>query len=187
MNRSRIFQLTLFLLIVATQMSCSPTTVSLVPNPTPTATQAASFADPFAYCAAVGTVDTPDVRYTGPKMPDAVAKGLMKATNASADAPLDVFVRNSFWRCMGGKVYACTVGANLPCESKADASKTPNEGMTSFCASNPNSDFIPAVATGRETVYEWRCTNGAPAIVKQVFTPDARGFISNFWYVINPS
>ena len=172
----------MLLLATANLISCS----SNVIISTPAATQQSTLADPFAYCAAIGTIDAPDARYTGPKMPETVAKGLMKATGASADAPLDLFVRNSFWRCMGGKVYACTVGANIPCESKADTRNTPNEGITNWCNSNPSADFMPAVATGRETVYEWRCTNGAPQIVKQVLTPDARGFISVFWYLINP-
>lgn len=181
MTLSRLFQFTLLLLIAANMISCSSTvTVS-----TPAATQQSTFADPFAYCATVGTIDAPDARYSGPKMPDVIVKGLMKATNASPDAPLDLFARNSFWRCMDGKVYACTVGANLPCESKADTGKTPNDGIAEWCKSNPSSDFIPAASTGRETVYEWRCASGAPQIVKQVFTPDARGFISDFWYVIS--
>lgn len=183
MKRSPLFQFTILLLIAANIVSCSTTVIVA----TPAATQQSTFTDPFAYCTAVGTVDTPDARYTGPKMPDAVVKSLMKAAGAPASVPLSVFVNNSFWRCMNGKVYACTVGANLPCESKANTSKTPNEGMTSFCQANPNSDFIPAVDTGHDTVYEWRCTNGTPEVVKQIFKVDARGFISDIWYPINPS
>jgi hypothetical protein len=182
MKQSRFAQITLLLLIAANLMSCSSTVIVS----TPAATQQSTFADPFAYCAAVGTIDAPDARYTGAKMPEAVARGLMKATNAPADAPLDVFIRNSFWRCVNGKVYACTVGANLPCESKANTSKTPNEGMTAWCQSNPSADFIPAVDTGHDTIYAWRCTNGTPVIVKQIFTVDARGFISEIWYPVNP-
>jgi hypothetical protein len=183
MKRSPLFQIAMLLLIAANIVSCSSTIIVA----TPAATQQSTFTDPFAYCAAVGTIDTPDARYTGPKMPDTVVKGLMKASGAPASAPLSVFVDNSFWRCMNGKVYACTVGANLPCESKANTSKTPNEGMTNFCQANPNSDFIPAVDTGHDTVYEWRCTDGTPAVVKQIFKVDTRGFISDIWYPINPS
>jgi len=69
------------------------------------------YSDPFAYCAAIGTIDEPDARYVGPKVPEVIAKGLMKG--ASPDAPLDLFIQNSFWRCMDGKVYGCFVGANL--------------------------------------------------------------------------
>ena len=153
----------------------------------PTATQAATFSDPFAYCAAVGTVDEPDARYVGPKMPDVIVKGVMKASGASADAPVELFAKGSFWRCMNGKVYACTVGANLPCTAKADTSRTPTAAETEFCTANPNADVVPAAVTGRETVYEWRCKDGAPEIVRQVFTPDARGFISDFWYALSPN
>ncbi len=165
--------------------SCAP---AVVPAATVASTpiQSTTFGDPFAYCASVGTVDGPDARYTGPKVPDSVARGVMKATHASADAPLDVFVKNSFWRCMGGKVFACTVGANLPCQAKADTNRTPTAEEAGFCQANPNSDFIPAAVTGRETVYQWRCGNGTPQIVNQVVQPDERGFISNIWYEISP-
>src|SRR3982751_789358 len=77
--------------------------------------EVASFSGPFAYCAAVGTADTPGPRCTGPAMPEAVARGLRAAFGAPAHAPLDPFLEQSVWRCMGGKVYACTFGANLPC------------------------------------------------------------------------
>jgi hypothetical protein len=90
-------------------------TATTAPTLTPGATsQASSFSDPFAYCAAAGTADTPDVRYTGPRMPDSLAQGLKKASGASADAPIEMFTTGAYWRCMDGKVYACTIGANLP-------------------------------------------------------------------------
>ena len=182
MRRSDITHYALLVLITANLISCS----SSVIISTPAATQVTAFGDPFSYCGAVGTIDAPDARYTGEPMPGVIVKGLMKAFNAPPDAPLDLFARGSFWRCMDGKVYACSVGANIPCQSKADTSTKPNEGMTNWCNSNPDTDFIPAAASGRETVYEWRCTKGAPQIVRQVLTPDARGFISIFWYLISP-
>jgi hypothetical protein len=58
--------------------------------------------------------------------------------------------------------------------------------MSDFCKENPNTDFIPAFATGRETVYAWQCTNGTPTITREVVQPDARGFLKNIWYEIPP-
>src|SRR5688572_28768228 len=70
-----------------------------------TTADAATFVDPFAYCAAVGTVDQPDQRYTGEEVPVVIAEGIRDAFNPS-DAPLEVYQRGTFWRCMDGKVYA---------------------------------------------------------------------------------
>lgn len=156
-------------------------------SPAPGSGPQARFSDPFAYCAAVGTIDAPDSRYTGPKVLEVVAQGLKKAFGAPADAPLEPFLRNTFWRCMDGQVYACTVGANLPCQERADASRKPAQGMTDFCEENPHAEVIPAFVTGRATVYEWACANGAPEVVRQFAQPDARGFLSNIWYAISPN
>jgi hypothetical protein len=186
MKRASLIQYSMLLLITLILISCSPTGA---PGPTsaPSSTQAAAYSDPFAYCAAIGTIDEPDARYVGPKVPEVIAKSLMKATNASPDAPLDIFMENSFWRCMDGKVYGCFVGANLPCMDKADTSRTPTPEEADFCKANPNAENIPAYVTGRETVYEWRCRDGTPEIVRQLFKPDARGFISDFWYELSPN
>ncbi len=147
-------------------------------------TTAGSFTDPFAYCSAVGNVDTPDARYAGVQPPDAIVRGLHKAMGLAPDARLDQLARLTKWRCMGGQVYACSLGANIPCDEKADTNKTPTVAMNDYCKVNASSDFIPAVVTGHATVYEWKCTSGNPAIVKQLTQPDARGFLSTFWYEI---
>src|SRR5262245_7102022 len=111
-----------------------------------------TYADPFAYCRAVGTIDAPDARYAGPSVPPPVAEGLRRAFRAPADAPLERFTRGTSWRCMDGKVYACTVGANLPCGEKADTSRAPRLSIAEFCRQNPSADIIPMVVTGRATV-----------------------------------
>lgn len=155
------------------------------PGESPSTTR--TFTDPFAYCAAVGTIDTPDDRYQGPKVPLAVAQGLRRAFGLPATAPIEPFMRGTYFRCMDGKVYACNVGANLPCLEKADVSRTPSAGMSRYCEANPNVEFIPAYVTGRATVFAWRCSQGKAQVVRQVAKPDARGFLANFWHLIDPS
>ena len=171
----------IFTLLVILSSSCTPTKAPATP------TSPAKYEDPFAYCAAVGTVDAPDERYVGPEVPDAIVKSLKKKLGMSDEAPDEWVAKGTVWRCMDGKVWACFVGANMPCRAKANTSQTPTSEMVDFCKEHPNANVIPAAVTGRETVYEWRCENGAPKIVKQVFKPDARGFISDFWYEISPS
>ena len=145
---------------------------------------ATAFTDPFAFCAAAGTLDKPDARYTGPKTSEGIATGVRKALGTPDDAPLQPFVDATTWRCMDGKVVACFVGANQPCGEKADTNKTPNTGIVDYCKANPAAEFVPAVAAGRATVYEWRCKAGAPEIVKQAAKADAQGFIADIWYPI---
>jgi hypothetical protein len=157
---------------------------SLPLAPTPTG-PAATYTDPFVYCAAVGTIDAPDERYVGPVAPEGVIEGLRKKAGIAEDAPDDWVAAGTVWRCMDGKVWACFVGANLPCSEKADTSSTPRPEMEEFCSANPNADTIPAAVTGRATIYEWRCVDGTPQIVRQVFTPDAQGFLSDFWYQLS--
>ena len=145
-----------------------------------------TYDNPFEYCKAVGTVETPGSEYTGPKVPEVIAEKLKKEFGAPDSAPMDAFMNGTYWRCMDGNVYACNVGANLPCQEKGDFSKEPNDGMLNYCGENPDSDFIPMYASGRATVYEWKCDNGTPEIVKQIAETDKAGYIKNIWYEITP-
>jgi hypothetical protein len=142
------------------------------------------FHDPFAYCAAVGTIDVPGADYAGPRMPAEVARGLQRALGLPEDAPPAPLLENATWRCMDGKVYACAFGANLPCLEKADVARSPTPAMRAFCRDDPGADGIPMVVTGRATVYAWRCEGAAPAIERQITEPDARGYLANVWYEI---
>lgn len=142
----------------------------------------APFTDPFAYCADVQDIDAPDDRYVGEAVPQSVVEGIRNASGASADAPAEFFRDGTSWRCMGGEVYACTVGANLPCEAKADTSEDPSPEMSEFCVANPDAEAIPASVTGRETVYAWTCDGSEAVVEQQVFQVDNRGFLAEIWY-----
>lgn len=145
-----------------------------------------AFDDPFAYCAAVGTIDAPDDRWVGPQMPVAIAQGLQRAFHVPPTAPLDPFLEHSVWRCMQGQVYACNFGANLPCQSQADLSRVPSTAMDVFCRQHPGADTIPAVYTGRATVWDWRCRDTTPTPERQLLAVDPEGFIAGIWYAIAP-
>jgi hypothetical protein len=144
-----------------------------------------TYGDPFAYCAAVGIVDAPDARYNGPAMPDAIVQGMIEQGIVTADAPPD-FQKNAVWRCMDGQVWVCHFGANLPCQEKADTSQVPSAAMQEFCKANPAADVLPAAVTGRATVYEWKCTDGQPEVLRQLFQSDPQGYLAAFWYELAP-
>jgi hypothetical protein len=115
--------------------------------------------DPVAYCKSVGTRDT--VR----RLPGSAG---------------------SFWRCMDGLVFVCAVGANIPCQSKADVSRR-NAGAQAFCGENPDAEIVPAYATGHRTIYEWRCVSGAAVRGKTLLRLDQRGFQADFWHRLTAS
>lgn len=151
-----------------------------------TAYAAESFHAPFAYCAAVGTIDAPDARYVGPAVPEAVARGLQRAFGVAPSEPLFPFERGTTWRCMDGAVYACNVGANLPCGDKPAPDPKPTEAMRTWCAENRSSAFIPMYVTGHATVYDWSCDGTVPKRGKQTEQLDARGFVTSIWHRIEP-
>jgi hypothetical protein len=144
-----------------------------------------SFDDPFAYCAAVGTIDEPDASYVGEAVPDVIAEGIRAAFQAE-DVDLEVYRRGTVWRCVDGKVFACNVGANIPCLAKADESREPSQPIIDYCTENPESDFIPAVVTGRSTVYEWGCDEGEPVVLGQFTEVDSQGFLDFAWHELTP-
>jgi hypothetical protein len=127
---------------------------------------------PAALCRRIGTDDT-----TRP-----IPEALVPAVNAAFGMrmPARVAVDTTVFRCAGGHVMVCTVGANRPC-GKANTNRDPSAGVVQWCRDNPDASMIPAVATGHDTIYEWRCQGGAPQLLRQTLHVDPRGFITEFW------
>ena len=82
-------------------------------------------------------------------------------------------------RCVGPKLLACSIGANLNC-GKADSRRS-LLGATAWCRDNPNSDFIPMFATSHATIYDWRCRNGEAIPGKIVVSVDPQGYAAENW------
>jgi hypothetical protein len=91
-------------------------------------------------------------------------------------------MRSTVVRCMGGKIWACNFGANLPC-GKANTAPAMPAGQD-WCRQNPNADFIPAYITGHDSIRQWRCVNGAPAATGSPAAVDAQGFLTAYWKVL---
>jgi hypothetical protein len=144
-----------------------------------------TYDSPFAYCAAVGTIDSPDKLYTGPEMPASIVRAMIRQGIVSAGAP-QTFRRHAVWRCMNNAVWVCFFGANIPCLEKADVSRTPTAAMEEYCSENAGAKSIPAYVTGRATVYEWGCRNGKPEVVRQIFKVGPRGYLADFWHELRP-
>jgi hypothetical protein len=138
--------------------------------------RAQSYRNPVNYCRAVGTIDKPDARYVGPKLPGWMAKQL----NLTVDQ-----AGRMEWRCANGAVLACLYGANIPCGAKAGTNSTPTPAITDYCHENRDADFIPAVVTGHETNISWACRKGQPYISGSDEL-DAQGYVKRYWHTITP-
>lgn len=138
----------------------------------PASFASAQTGSPRAYCAKVINDD----HLRAP--PRTLATIIKKLFNVSGRYAL----QTTNYRCAGGKVMLCNEGANLPC-GKANVSKT-LPGATGWCKDNPNSDFIPMVATGHDTIYTWHCTNGHAIADTPVSKVDSRGFFVEYWKAV---
>jgi hypothetical protein len=137
---------------------------------------AQTYNDPVAYCKAAGTIDKPDARYNGPKLPKWMAKELnLKPSQGKLME----------WRCANGAVLACVYGANIPCYSKANTSQTPTQAITDYCRENPDSQFVPAVVTGHETNVSWAC-HGPRPVVLEAQPLDEQGYVQAYWRTVSP-
>jgi hypothetical protein len=157
----------------------TPTTTPAPVTPEAAVTAVIGYADPWDYCAVVETIDAPDERYIGEPMPHAIVKGFNDTSEAPGEIP-EWLPRTMSWRCMEGKVYACSVGANLPCDEKANTSQEPSEAAKEACKQNP--DFL--AVKQKSSIYSWNCVNGTMQRGPQWTEPDAAGFLAKIWYEI---
>lgn len=135
--------------------------------------------NPFAYCSRVVTADLP-AGGSSP-VPPALTPYLARALGLQAN--VEFTAESYYWRCMDGAVYVCAIGANLPCDAKADRAKR-NQGAENYCRENREAAFVPAYATGHDTIYEWTCSNGRAVRGKRTATLDRRGYRIVIWHKV---
>jgi hypothetical protein len=137
---------------------------------------AQSYADPMPYCKAVGTIDKPDARYTGPKLPAWMAKQLKMQPEQG---------KMMEWRCADGAVLACQYGANIPCDSKAVVNQTPTQATLDYCRQNPDSQFVPMYVIGHSSAVSWACHGPRPVVLHSAQV-DAQGYQTEYWHKVTP-
>lgn len=130
-------------------------------------TAAAAAQDLHRHCRQVRNDDT--LRDYSPALRDETIRSFKKLFPGARSIPADdEFATQAVFRCMHGKILVCFRGANLPC-AKIDTSRD-NPGANAYCRDNPNASFVPAVATGHDTVYSYRCHDGRPEIAGKVWS-----------------
>ena len=140
---------------------------------------ASATSDPFAYCSAIGSIDTP----AGGSSPIPMALKPFLSRALGLPAGRDFRPESYYWRCMNGLVFVCAIGANIPCGAKADLAKR-NLGADKYCQDNPETTFVPAYATGHETLFAWSCSLGHAVPGKRMAKLDARGYRIDIWHEV---
>jgi hypothetical protein len=114
--------------------------------------------------------------------PAKVPSDLVPAIAKTFGIDSTVVANGAFVRCIGAKLMACTVGANLVCDKADQRRELP--GATEWCRDNPRSDSIPMFATGHATIYEWSCKRRRAVAGKVVVTVDPQGYIAENWKAV---
>jgi len=143
-------------------------------EPLATSPNSTTYRDPFEFCRAAANVDPTgpdgemnDARYVGPKIPSAVSKAF------DSD--------NVAWRCMGGQVYGCYMGASgRACQRWKTAKPSPTRSIRDWCAGHPDA-FVPNAAN--DTSSSWLCRGTVPVIDSSVKQSqlDERGYYVEAW------
>ena len=108
-------------------------------------------------------------------VPAALQPNVAKAFGISVEMARDA----ATVRCVGGKLMACWVGANLDC-GRANVHRS-LLGANAYCREHPGSGSIPMVATGHGTIYDWRCDGRRAVAGKANRAVDAFGYIAENW------
>ncbi|HEX3983587.1 MAG TPA: hypothetical protein VHX12_07830 [Acidisoma sp.] len=87
-------------------------------------------------------------------------------------------IRMTAFRCAAGRPFMCSWGANLPCGKANTAKNLP--AVSTWCAANPDSDFVPAYVTGHDSLYQWHCVGGAAVAISPAAL-DAQGYFQSYW------
>jgi hypothetical protein len=136
---------------------------------------AALFAAPIAPLqSAAAESYCPDRAHARPGM---VPADLIAAVAKAFDIDSAAVREAAFVRCVGRKLLACYIGANLNCY-KAETRRT-NSGATAWCRENPGSKVVPMSATGHDTIYKWFCKGSRAVAGKAVEKVDSQGYTAD--------
>lgn len=86
--------------------------------------------------------------------------------------------RTMVWRCSGRRVLVCYTGANLPCGKLETSASLP--AVQAWCAANAGAT-VPAVVTGHDQLWRWRCDGQAAVRDGQTWHLDPRGYAAELW------
>ena len=133
----------------------------------------ATFRDPTAYCSANPTIDEPGPTYVGQPVPGWISG----AWTGNPDSSVQERAFN--WRCLNGRVLACSSASVQPECGKPNDERSPSSELVQFCAGKRKATVRPDVAVNSLPI--WACKNSNPIIIGYRTGLDERGYFSTQW------
>lgn len=132
-----------------------------------------TFRDPTAYCSANPTIDEPGPTYVGQPIPGWIS-------GAWTGNPASSMQERAFnWRCLSGRVLACSSAAGQPECGRPTDERTPSSEIVQFCTGKRKAAVPPEVAINSIPI--WACKNSNPIITGYRTGLDERGYFSAQW------
>jgi hypothetical protein len=77
----------------------------------------------------------------------------------------------------------CLPGGERYC-GRADTQTIATPEADGYCADHPDSAAVPSWATGRDTIFKWSCDGQHAKNEGAVRSVDPRGFVREYWKVL---
>lgn len=144
-------------------------------------TESVRILDPWDYCMYIGTIDRPDDRYIGDRVPYPLMSQLILTKML---IPGYHAVEGIAWRCDNGQLKVCIVENSDYCGPAHPNISPPNE-MIEYCKEHPDEEWFPGYIQGHgTTLIQWSCKDGVVVIAQNSAASDsldARGFLIDEW------
>lgn len=134
-----------------------------------------TFDDPALFCAANPNIEGTNASYVGMALPSWIAGAVVGMTGAVGTTQRDAYN----WRCMDGRVLACSSSADGAACTRPSQALEPTAAILNHCRDNRNGTVPPAVAGN--TVPIWTCRSGEPIISGYRSGVDPSGYFAENW------
>lgn len=133
----------------------------------------ATYSDPAAYCSANPGSEGIGPSYVGQPMPGWISAAIAPTSAAGAQS------QAYSWRCMSGRVLACSSTADRSECSKPVDDRTPTEEMSAFCKGKRRGAI--AVEITGNAIPIWACSRNGPVITGYRTDIDQAGYLKGPW------
>ena len=137
--------------------------------------RSSNFSDPVSYCASNPDVEIIGAPYVGQPMPSWISAAIKPVQSGARTSDSST----SNWRCMSGRVYACSSNNGAAGCAKPVDERVPNVAMIAYCKKKKRG-VIPMELAGN-VISTWECISKVPNIAGTRTDIDKAGYVLGQW------